>query len=244
MVETAMGSNALLANLEPAVRARFLPFFTPVELRRGATLHSDGQLTEWVYFPLTGLIAILTQTIAGESVQTGMVGCNGGVGVLEAFGSGRFRTRGEVQIPGSALRLGVGRYRDMLQASRGLQRAVDQHLEMLVTEARQLMACNALHSIEGRLSRSILDALDRSCLDGVLPLTQEALAQMLGAQRTTVSACLARLQRQGLIRSGRGSIEVLYAEQLERLACDCRESLEIAKDEIWAPPFERRSSSG
>lgn len=236
-------SNALLAALEPATRARFSGLFQHVELRRGEVLHSDGQPVEWAYFPLTGLVAILTQTVAGDSVQTGMVGCNGGVGVLEAFGSGYFRCRGEVQIPGTALRLGVGRYREMVHSSRGLQDAVEQHLEMLVTEARQLMACNALHSIESRLSRSILDALDRSCLKTVLPLTQEALAQMLGAQRTSVSGCLARLQRAGLIRSSRRAIEVLDVPRLERIACDCRESLAVAKEEIWAPPAPRRFSS-
>lgn len=237
-MERAIASNALLAALEPNVRARFLPYLQRVELRRGEVLHSDGQLTEWVYFPVTGLAAILTQTVAGESVQTGMVGCNGGVGILEAFGSGRYRSRGEVQIPGDALRLGVGRYREMLRASHGLQRAVEQHLEMVVTEARQLMACNALHSIEARLSRSILDALDRSCLDGALPLTQDSLAQMLGAQRTSVSACIAKLQRDGLIRTSRRSIEVLDAPRLERVACNCRESLAMAQEEIWAP-FEK-----
>lgn len=239
-----MQSNALLAALEPVARARFLPRFQRVELRRGDLLHSDGQLTEWVYFPLTGLVAILTQTIAGESVQTGMVGCNGGAGILEAFGSGRHRSRGEVQIPGAALRLSVMRYREMLHASPGLQRAVERHLEMLVTEARQLMACNALHSIEGRLSRSILDALERSCLERILPITQEALAQMLGVQRTSVSGCIAKLQREGLIRSSRGAIEVLDVARLEQVACDCRESLAVAREEIWAVPPQQQLSSG
>jgi CRP-like cAMP-binding protein len=237
-------SNALLAAVEPAARARFFPYLQRVELRRGDVLHSDGQLTQWVYFPVTGLVAILTQTIAGESVQTEMVGCNGGTGILEAVGSGRYRSRGEVQIPGVALRLSVARYREMLQASPGLGRGVEQYLEMLVTEARQLMACNALHSIEGRLSRSILEALERSCLDRVLPITQEALAQMLGAQRTSVSGCIAKLQREGLIRSSRGAIEVLDVSRLEQVACNCRESLSIAKAEIWEVPFEPRSSSG
>lgn len=243
-MDTIVQSNALLAALEPAARARFLPYFQRAELRRGDVLHRDGQLTEWVYFPLTGLAAILTQTIAGESVQTGMIGCNGGVGIMEAFGSGRHRSRGEVQIPGAALRLGVARYREMLHASPGLQRAVEQHLEMLVTEARQLMVCNALHSIEERLCRSILDALERSCLERVLPITQEALAQMLGAQRTSVSGCIAKLQREGLIRSSRGAIEVLDTFRLERVACDCRESLAIAKEEIWAVPRQQQFSSG
>jgi len=244
MADANFESNALLAQLEPSVRARFLPFFQRVELRRGDVLHSDGQVMEWVHFPLTGLLAILTQTIAGESVQTGMVGCNGGAGVLEACGSGRFRSRGEVQIPGTALRIGISLYREMLHSSPALRTAIEQHLEMLLTEARQLMACNALHPIERRLSRSILDALDRSCLDRILPLPQDALAQMLGAQRTTVSGCIARLQRQGLIRSGRGAIEVLDVARLEQVACDCRESLALAKAEIWMTQERQRSAFG
>lgn len=117
-MDRAIESNALLVALEQSGRARFLSYFQRVELHRGDVLHSDGQLTEWVYFPLIGLVAILTQTIAGDSGPTRMVGCHGGMGILEAFGSGRFRSRGEVQIPGNALRSGVGRYRDMLQARR------------------------------------------------------------------------------------------------------------------------------
>lgn len=78
----------------------------------------------------------------------------------------------------------------------------------------------------------------------MLPLTQESLAQMLGAQRTSVSACIAKLQREGLIRTSRRSIEVFDVERLERIACDCRESLAMAKGEIWTPLEELRSSSG
>ena len=74
--------------------------------------------------------------------------------------------------------------------------------------------------------------------------TQESLAQMLGAQRTSVSTCIAKLQREGLIRTSRRSIEGLDIGRLERIACDCRESLAMAKEEIWAPLEEPQFSSG
>lgn len=228
-------SNALLKALEPAARSRLLPHFYKVELRRGEILHHPGQMVDRIYFPLTGLVAVISESEAGESVQTGMIGCDSAVGAFEAFGSGQHFSKGIVQIPGAALRIGAARYRDMLNASPALRCATEQHIEMLLVEARQLMACNALHGVQARLCRSILDALDRSCLHGVLPLTQDTLAQMLGVQRTTIASCISKLQRDGLIRSGRSTIEITDTGRMEQLACSCRRALREARNEISAP---------
>jgi CRP-like cAMP-binding protein len=243
MAEATYESNALLAVLEPALRARFLPHFHRVELRRGDVIHSYGQPVERVLFPLTGLVAILTETYEGDNVQTGMVGCDGAIGILETSGSGCFRSRGMVQIPGEALWIGAARCRELLHASPALQVVAEQHLEFALTEARQLMACNALHSIEARLTRSILDALERSCLPRVLPVTQETLAQMLGAQRSSVAAAIAKLQREGAIRSGRGALEVIDVARLEQIACSCRRALAHAREDICAPDLAQLASS-
>ena len=98
--------------------------------------------------------------------------------------------------------------------------------------------------MESRLIRSILDVLDRSCIDGALPLTQETLAQMLGAQRTTIAVAMSKLQRAGLIKSGRGAVEIRDKATLERLACNCRKTLQLARTEIHnlhAEPRRRQS---
>lgn len=235
MEEAKFDSNALLRAIEHGTRSRLLPYLQPVELRRGEILYDQEQMVDRVYFPLTGLVAVVSETIAGESVQTGMIGCDGAVGAFEAFGSGQYYSKGLVQIPGVALRIGAARYRDMLASSAGLRAATEHYIEMLLIEARQIVACNALHGVEGRLCRSILEVLDRGCLHRVLPLTKDALAQMLGAQRTTVASCISNLQRDGLIRSGRGTIEVLDRTRLEHLACNCRRTLQSAREEISFP---------
>jgi CRP-like cAMP-binding protein len=220
-----------LSAVDSAAQAKAAACSQPVELRRGETLHSVGQAVEWVYFPLSGLVGIHSETLAGESVQTGMVGCDGAVGLAEALGSGQYLSRGVVQIPGFAMRMGAANFRLLVETSRSFRSAAERHLEMVLIETRQFVACNALHPVEGRLSRSILDALDRSCLNQILPVTQETLAQMLGAQRTTVAASLSKLQRAGLIRNGRRAIEVLDPARLERLACSCRKTLQFAREE-------------
>jgi CRP-like cAMP-binding protein len=125
-------------------------------------------------------------------------------------------------------------YRRMYASSEPLRTAVHKYVEILLTEARQFVACNALHSVEARLSRSVLEALERSRDGRALPATQEALAQMLGVQRTTISAAIAQLVAIGALRSTRGVLEVLEPNALERAACCCRDTLRMARAEIYA----------
>jgi CRP-like cAMP-binding protein len=235
MHEAAFEDNALLRAMEPETRKQFGPYLNTVELRRGALLHNQGQPVDRIYFPLTGLIGILSETLAGESVQTGMVGCDGGTGVVEVLGSRQHLSKAVVQIPGLALRLSAVNYRRLVDESLAFRWAAERYVEALLMEARHVMACNALHPVENRLGRSILDALDRSCLKEMLPLTQEALAQMLGAQRSTVAVFLSKFQKMGLIRNGRGAIEIRDRAGLERIACNCRKTLQFARGEIDSP---------
>jgi CRP-like cAMP-binding protein len=243
LIGAPFDNNALLQTLQPAVRARFQPRFRRVELRRGEVMYNPGEPIDWVYFPLTGLVAILSETLAGESVESGMIGCDGAVAIVEACGSRQAFSRAVVQVPGEALRISAAACREMFEHSSDLRISVFRYMELLLTEARQSAVCNALHSVESRLSRSILEALERSCLERILPLTQESLAQMLGAQRTTVAVCLSALQRAGLVKSGRGAIEVLDRAGLERRACSCRKSLQYVRREVQSSEVELRTAA-
>lgn len=225
-------ANTLLRAVEPHVLAHFTERLQDFPLSKGDLLHEPGEPVEWVYFPESGLIGVLSETMAGESVESAMVGRDGALGVFEACGSRQSFHRAVVQIPGHARRIRASGYRELFDASSALRTAVHKYVELLLAEARQSVACAALHAVESRLSRTILEALDRSGADTVLPLTQESLAHMLGVQRTTVAVCLSALQRAGVIRSGRGSLEVLDRVGLERAACVCRDTISFMRRDI------------
>ena len=226
--------NVLLRQLEPGVLARFRERLQLVELAKGEVLQESGEEVAWVHFPESGLISLASETLAGESVSGEMVGWDGAVGVFEACGSRRTFARAVVQIAGAAWRVRAGTYREMFDQSVSLREAVHKHVEVLLVESRQLMACNAIHTVESRLARVVLEALDRSGVGPLLPLTQESLAQMLGVQRSTVTLCAAALQRARLIRTVRGAVEVVDRTGLERAACTCRATISFARDEIQA----------
>jgi CRP-like cAMP-binding protein len=244
MSQDMFEGNELLKTVDQSARARFSGRFQQVRLRRGEVVHNQGEPVDRVYFPIEGLVAVISETLAGESVQTGMVGCDGAIGAFEATGSGHHLAKGVVQIAGVALRTSAATYRDMVKASPDFRLAGELYIERLLMEARQFMACNAMHPVENRLSRSILETLDRACLGAVLPLTQETLAQMLGAQRTTVAVFLSKMQRAGLLKNGRGAIEVRDRQGLERLACSCRKTLRLAQADIPALAHTRRAARG
>lgn len=92
--------------------------------------------------------------------------------------------------------------------------------QALVGVIMQSTACNAVHSVEQRLSRWLLLAHDRVGKDE-FPLTQEFAAMMLGTSRPTVTVVAGTLQKAGLIKYHRGHVTVVHRKNLEAASCEC-----------------------
>ncbi|HYE42665.1 MAG TPA: Crp/Fnr family transcriptional regulator [Caulobacteraceae bacterium] len=231
-----MGSpgNMVLRAVEPANWRRYGPRFERVKLTKSQSLQETGDEVEWVYFPETGLIGLAAETSGGESAQCTTVGRDGAVGVFEACGSRRAFYRAIVQVPGEAWRVRAGAYRELFDQSPGLRTAVHKLVEVLLAESRQYVACNALHSLQSRLARLLVDVQEKAACGLSLPLTQDALAQMLGVQRTSVALAIASLEKNGVLRRSRGAVGIVDRTALEREACSCWGSLTFAREEIYA----------
>ena len=230
--------NALIASIEPELWAQFQDRFTPFEFGGGRDLQRPGDDVDLVQFPTTAVICLGVETLAGESVKVALLGPEGAVGVFEACGSRKIYHRATVQFAGVVWQSSAATYRALYEASPSLRTAVHKYIETLLVEARQNVACNALHAVEHRLARTLLEACDKSG-SVKLPITQVSLAQLLGVQRTTVAAAMSALQRGGAIRTDRGGgLEVLDYARLEAAACSCRESLAFARNDIRSRSVE------
>ena len=224
--------NALIASVEPQLWAQFRDRFSPLDCAPGKDLQSPGDAVEAVQFPTTAVVVLGVETLAGESVNVALLGPEGAVGVFEACGSRQIYHRASVQFGGVLWQTSAANYRSLYDASSSLRTAVHKYMETLMVEARQYVACNALHSVENRLARTLLDACEK-CGSDKLPITQVALAHLLGVQRTTVATAVSALQRGGSIRTGRGGgLEVLDHALLESAACTCRDSLAYFRKDI------------
>ena len=231
---TFVSRNSILSTLEPAVVLRAGGQIQRAECRRGEVLQEIGATVQWVWFPEDSLISVASEAVSGESVAGGLIGWNGAYGAFEACGSRNSFTRAVVQIAGAACKIRADHYRELFDHSAALRTSIHRHIEALLVEQRQLVACAALHTVESRLCRVLLEASERSHGGNVLQLTQEALAQILGVQRTTIAVTASTLQKAKLIKTARGAVELLDLNGLEAAACACRATIMYASDEIYS----------
>lgn len=191
-----------------------------------------------VYFPEEGLAGLYAETGAGETAQCASVGYEGAVGCFEACGSRRAFYRAVVQLPGMFWKLRASTYRELYSASFNLRTANHKLVELQLSEARQYVACNALHTLPSRVGRLLLEIEEKALCGPVISVTQDALAQMLGVQRSSATLAIASLEKVGALVRGRGALRILDRAALEREACSCRATLLIAKEEIRASTLD------
>jgi CRP-like cAMP-binding protein len=219
-------SNRLLSTFGPADRLLIEASATAVELRRGEVLFEPGCAVPATHFPAAGTVVALVVGIAdGRTVEVATIGKEGAVGGIVSGGNAPAFARAVVQIPGTALRVDLKAIEAAKIRSSHIRELFARYSDALLAQVMQSVACNAFHPLEARCCRWLLTAQDRAGVDDI-PLTQEYLAEMLGVQRTTVSAVAGSLQDQGLIRYRRGSIRILRRDAVMGKACECYESVE------------------
>jgi CRP-like cAMP-binding protein len=228
--------NRLLATLPSADLTLLSPHLKDVVLEQGFVLQEQGESIKEVYFPIEGIISLLAVMRQGDAIETATVGREGAVGLLSGLGPRRSHTRAVVQVSGTALRIQASLFRKAAEGSPAIRDIIGRYGEMLLIQVQQTAACNALHDVEERLSRWLLQARDR--VDGnIIRLTHEFLSQMLGVRRPTVTVVARMLQQAGLIRYHRGHIEILDRPGLEARACECYRAIRRQIDEV-APAAE------
>ncbi len=215
------GGNRLLAALTASDRALLEPNLSKVSLARAEVVFEPGDDITRCHFPGPGTtIGLAVLLPDGSIAETATVGCEGAIGGIVSLGHKPAFARGVVLVGGTAQRIETERLEELKERSATLRDTMSRYADCMIAQILQSVACNALHALEPRLCRWLLTAQDRAG-GPVVPLTQEFLAQLLGVQRTTVSAAASALQERGVIRTGRGRIEVLDRRALRRAACPC-----------------------
>ena len=214
-----VGNKILLAlpdNEYLSIRAQ-LEF---IDLPSHYVLHEPHDSLHYVYFPNGGLLSFVVVMESGATVEVGIVGKEGIAGNPSAVGLMWNPLREVVQIAGDGFRVKVGVFQDTLRSSPKLQMILSRYTMLHCLQVSQTAACNRLHSAEQRLARWLLMTQDRVD-SGVVPITHDFLATMLGTDRPTISLAAGILQKKNLIEYPRGAVKILNRKKLERSACEC-----------------------
>jgi CRP-like cAMP-binding protein len=226
--------NVFLAELSSADYELFRPHLTSFTLNIGERLQDLGAPVEQVVFPHGGLVALTMPLRSGGGGGAILVGRDSFLGAFAAVAMIPAMCDAEVHIGGRAARMSASAFRYALDQSATVRRQAARHAAALMVQAHQTALCNAAHPVEARISRWLLEVLDRSGGFDV-PLTQSTLAHMLGVQRTTVNLAAGRLEAAGMINCRRGYIQIVRREQLERHACECYRGVKAYVAHLHAP---------
>ena len=224
-LDQAFARNLLLAACSPEARALIEPQCGIVELELGDTIHERGRDVTSSLFPFGGtMISLVVELSGGRTIEVASIGREGAVGGIVSCGHAPAFAAAKVQIAGQALRVPMPALEDAKRRSGFLTNLFCRYSDFLLAQVMQTVACNSFHPIQERAARWLLTAQDRA--GDRIELTQEALASLLGVQRTTVNAVVRNLHDEGLIRTHRGAVTVTDRAMLKGSACECYSVLE------------------
>lgn len=220
MSSEVLRENAVVRQLPDGEFDRFQSHAEIMDAPTRQRVHAPGEPITAVYFPLSAVYSLVAVADERILVEVATIGHEGMVGLPLFLGATSSPHAAFCQVPGQTARLDAEDLRRVLTGDGVLHRALNRLTQATMVQVAQNVVCNTSHDLEQRAARWLLTTQDRVTGDAY-PLTQEFLAQMLGARRPTVSQIASRLQERGLIRYSRGVMQILDRPALEATACDC-----------------------
>ncbi|HEY8184600.1 MAG TPA: Crp/Fnr family transcriptional regulator [Pyrinomonadaceae bacterium] len=222
-------ANRLLAALPKIDYDALLPKLEEIPLPFGETLYWPNALIANIYFPNSGIISLLADSDGHSTLEVGLVGKEGIVGLPVFMGVKSSLNRAVVQGAGSAMKMKAAVFRNECSNGSTLTRVLQRYAHSLLTQITQSAVCNQFHSVDARLARWLLMTHDRMENDE-FQFTQEFLSNMLGVRREGVSRAAGDLQKRRLVKYARGRMEILDRPGLEATSCGCYEIMNAERN--------------
>lgn len=219
-----VSGNLLLLGLTTAAASMLADTSTIVACDQGQVVYEAGDEVDFVYFPNSGMLSLLTVMTSGKAIEAATVGREGVVGAMAGLGLYETQVRVVVQLPLVSVRISSASFRRAVQKHEEIAHLCIAYNEILLTQARVTAGCNVHHNIDQRTCRWLLQSADRA-ESATFGLTQEMLSEMLGVRRTSMTGSARKLQDEGLISFTRGRISIIDRIGLEARSCDCYQTL-------------------
>lgn len=213
-------ANAILSSFPHDQFELLSPYMTRETFEQGVVLVEAGDEIDFVYFPHKGVVSLLSVLKDGRAVEIATVGQDGVIGAMTGLGFLTSFVRVVVQLPLEATKIPANRFRRATARSDAMQGLCLRYNEALFSQARISAACNAVHLIEARFCRWLLQTANRAGTKTV-NLTQEFVAELMGVRRTSITEVATKLQAAGVVHYSRGVINILDPTALEKMSCEC-----------------------
>src|SRR5580704_14224273 len=212
--------NRLLLHLPSSNLKQLMPEFEHIRCQRGQILMDADSSLGHVFFPDSGVVSVVAVYADGSIIEMATVGREGCTSVQAVFGAKTSSVRLLVQIPGGAAKMSRVAFTQAMASMPSFRSLMNSYVQAFLEQVMVSVACNGAHSLKQRLARWLLMMRDRGDED-TLPITQSLLAEMLGAQRPSITNAARELEGAGLIKRGRREVTILDRKGLARASCEC-----------------------
>ena len=220
--------NRLLLALPVDDLERLMPNLEHIACQREQVLvDADGSL-DYIYFPDSGVISVVAVYANGDIIEMATIGREGCSGLQALFGAKSSSVRLLVQISGTAAKMPRPAFARAIESIPSFHDLMIRYMQAFLEQVLVSGACNAAHSLKQRLARWLLMMRDRSDTDS-LAITQDLLAEMLGARRPSITRVVRELERAGLIEPSRRQVTILDRRGLKKASCEC---YQLVRDRI------------
>jgi CRP-like cAMP-binding protein len=212
--------NRLLLALPADNLQQLMPSLQRIDCRREQILVDADASLDHIYFPDSGVISVVAVYANGDIIEMATIGREGCSGLQAAFRAKTSSVRLLVQIPGSAAKMPRAAFTQAMDKMPVFHDLMLAYVQAFLEQVLVSCGCNGAHGLKKRFARWLLMMRDRSDTDTLL-ITQDLLAEMLGARRPSITHVVRELERDGLIEQGRRQVTILDRQRLQRASCEC-----------------------
>jgi CRP-like cAMP-binding protein len=236
-------NNQLIGALEDAAGQRIHKHLVPVHLKLGTVVCDARGILNHAYFPEGAVLSLLTVMENGLAIETANIGREGAFGLFAAMYSRVSFNQCLVQLEGPMVRCPIELLQEEFARSAQVRDLFVSYSETLLAQVQQTVGCNALHTVEERMSRWLLMMFDRA--EGEpMKYTHQFLSEIMGVNRTSISLAALNMQKAGLIAYRRGKMQVLDKSAMEKTSCECYAVVKKRFDDFLTPPGNARTMRG
>ena len=221
--------NLVLGSLSDITRDQLLEEAKCIELRKGTVLLEQGQVSNSVYFPTSGLLIGIHEAHDGTSIGNTVRGREGAVGAIPTARTLHPKRTGAmgrlvVQLPGEAIVISKSHFAKILNDSFELLRVTLAHAANVIKWHEETQNCSRHHRIENRIAYW-LSVLFFYSGDDSIPTTHAAIAEVLGVRRESVSMALRKFEEREFIKMERSKLQLLSPELMRNYSCECETTI-------------------